>query len=134
MELKVGDEEEEYLYCIFCKVKNWIMEKISHTIRSICACVWNFWMELASLFAHLSFLFLSWDMGYLSFFSFFSFPYFWARICFFLSFCIANIFLHDEYEELCQSDGVLLYGWKTCFLRNFHCRSPHMSVWVDESR
>ena len=47
-------------------------------------------------------------------------------------FCIAHIFLHDEYEELCQRDGVFFAWTEGMFLHNFQSRSQHMSNWVGE--
>ena len=71
------------------------MVKTSHTIRSRCACVWNFfWMELTPLSAWLYLLF--WDIGYF-FFSFPSFFFmllgmdFFSSFAYPISFCMMNM-------------------------------------------
>ena len=91
------------------------IEKTYHTIRSRCACVWNFSGWNSHPFLHNSifyfkiravFLFLS--------FSFSFFPCFWARIFFFcFSFALPILFL--QHEESYQRDGVFLCGWEAYF-------------------
>ena len=82
------------------------MEKTSHTIKSRCACVWNFSGWNSHPFLHDSIFYFEIWANFLFLFSFpFFFFCFWVRIYFFS--CIAHTFLHDE--ESSQSDGV-------CFL------------------
>jgi hypothetical protein len=41
----IGREKARaYLQCIYCKVKQWIQRKLSHTIKSRCVCVWIYMM------------------------------------------------------------------------------------------
>ena len=107
------------------------MEKTSHTIRSRCACAWNFSGWNSHPFLHDSIFILRYGLSFLFFsFLFFSFLFFlcfWAHIYFF--FCIAHIFSHDEYEESCQRDGAFLCGWKACFCVT---SSVEVSIWVAE--
>ena len=99
------------------------MEKTSHTIKSRCACVWNFSGWNSHPFLHDSIFYFEIWANFLFLFSFpFFFFCFWVRIYFFS--CIAHTFLHDE--ESCQSDGVSFCMWmEDMFLRNFQCRSQH---------
>ena len=86
------------------------IEKTCHTIRSKCACVWNFSGWNSHPFLHDSiFYFEIWAISL-----FFLFPMLLGTDIF-LFFCIAHIFLHDEYEESCQRDGAFLCGWNVCF-------------------
>ena len=79
------------------------IEKTNHTIRSRCACVWNFSGWNSHSFLHDSTFYFEIWANFLFLFSFpFFFFCFWVRIYFFS--CIAHTFLHDE--ESCQSDGV----------------------------
>ena len=81
------------------------MEKISHTIRSRCACVWNFldgtrtpfYMTLSFILRYeLSFFFL--------FFFFFLFLCFWARILFLF-------LLHSPYSFCNMKSHVKMIGY-----------------------
>ena len=102
------------------------IKKPDHTIRSRCACVWNFfWMELIPLYAWLNLLF--WDMGYPFFFLFsFSFSHAFGHRYFFLfvshspySFCnmkshvkMIEHFCVDESHIFCTTSdvGMRIYG------------------------
>ena len=111
------------------------IEKASHTIRSRCACVWNFcgWNSHPP-FAELSLLSFAeiWAVFHFSFFFFFSSHAFWGTdiYIFFFFFYIAQIFLHDEYKEFCQKRNGAFLWMEGIYLRNFQCRSQHMSGWV----
>ena len=92
------------------------MKKTSHTIRSRCACVWNFcgW-NTHSPFAELSLLSFAeiWAVFHFSFFFFSSHAFWGTNIYIFSSFFyIAQIFLHDEYKEFCQKRNGAFFGWK----------------------
>ena len=100
----------------------------------MCMCVEFLWLELASPFCRtLPFIFC-WDMSCLSFFFllFFSSHAFWGTdiYIFFFFFYIAQIFLHDEYKEFCQKRNGAFLWMEGIYLRNFQCRSQHMSGWV----
>jgi len=112
------------------------IEKASHTIRSRCACVWNFcgWNSHPP-FAELSLLSFAeiWAVFHFSFFFFFLLMLFGAWTFIFFSssfFYIAQIFLHDEYKEFCQKRNGAFLWMEGIYLRNFQCRSQHMSGWV----
>ena len=118
MELRVGDEKKHTCFAYIAKSKTGPnRENKSYNQIKMCMCV-VFWMELALLYAWLFLLF--WDMSYLPF----SFPLFLLFLFFMLlstdilfslpPFFIAHIFLHDEYEESCQRDGVFLGGREAC--------------------
>ena len=86
------------------------IEKTDHTIRSRCACVWNFvgWNSHPFLHDSISY-FETWAIPF-----FLSFPCFWARIFFFcFSFALPILFL--QHEESYQRDGVFLCGWEAYF-------------------
>ena len=40
------DKARAYLQCIYCKVKQWIQRELSHTIKSRCACVWIYVVDI----------------------------------------------------------------------------------------
>ena len=106
------------------------IEKTGHTIRSRYACVWNFLDGTRTPF----YMTLSFILRYeLSFFFSFFFPCFLGTgifFCFF--FGIAHI-LFTIWRVMPK--GWSIFGeWEACFLRNFHCRSQHMSGQVGESR
>ena len=43
----IGREKARaYLQCIYCKVKQRIQRKMSHTIKSRCACVWIYEVDI----------------------------------------------------------------------------------------
>ena len=111
------------------------IEKASHTIRSRCACVWNFcgWNSHPP-FAELSLLSFAeiWAVFHFSFFFFFFSCFLGHRHLYFflLFFYIAQIFLHDEYKEFCQKRNGAFLWMEGIYLRNFQCRSQHMSGWV----
>ena len=83
------------------------IEKTSHTIRSRCACVWNFSGWNSHSFPHDSIFYLGYE---LSFFSLF-FLFFILLGTDTLFFCIAHIFLQDEY----QSHGPFIGEREACF-------------------
>ena len=114
-----------FISYIFQSQKPDPMEKTSHTIRSRHACVWNFLDGTRTPFC----MTLSFILGYGLFCSFFAFFYASGHgyIFFFFLFCIAHIFLHDEYEESCQRDGAFLCGWEACFCIT---SSVEVSIWV----
>ena len=60
---------------------------------------------------------------------FFLLMLFGARTFIFFSsfFYIAQIFLHDEYKEFCQKRNGAFLWMEGIYLRNFQCRSQHMS-------
>ena len=99
----------------------------------MCMCVEFLWLELASPFCRtLPFIFC-WDMSCLSFFFllfFFSCFLGHGHLYFFFFFYIAQIFLHDEYKEFCQKRNGAFLWMEGIYLRNFQCRSQHMSGWV----
>ena len=100
----------------------------------MCICVEFLWLELASPFAELSLLSFAeiWAVFHFSFFFFFLLMLFGARTFIFFSsfFYIAQIFLHDEYKEFCQKRNGAFLWMEGIYLRNFQCRSQHMSGWV----
>lgn len=88
-----------------------LIEKTCHTIRSICACVWNFLDGTRTPFyMTLSFI-LRYGLSF--FFFFFLFLCFWARILF--------LFLPHSPYSFCNMKShvkmirVFLCGWKTYF-------------------
>ena len=93
-------------------------ENRSYNQIKMCMCVEFFFDGNRTPFCMMLPLILRYGLSFF-FFSFFS--CFWARIFFIFSFCIVHIFLHDEHDELCQSDGAFL-----------KYRSQHMSSRVDE--
>ena len=43
----IGREKARaYLKCIYCKVKQWIQRELSHTIKSRCAYVWIYVVDI----------------------------------------------------------------------------------------
>ena len=38
--------ERAYLQYIYCKIKPWIQRELSHTIKSRCACVWMYMVDI----------------------------------------------------------------------------------------
>ena len=40
------DKTRAYLQCIYCKVKQMIQRELSHTIKSRCACVWIYVVDI----------------------------------------------------------------------------------------
>ena len=43
----IGREKARaYLRCIYCKVKQWIQRELSHTIKSRCACMWIYVVDI----------------------------------------------------------------------------------------
>ena len=43
----IGREKARaYLQCIYCKVKQWIQRELSHIIKSRCACVWMYMLDI----------------------------------------------------------------------------------------
>ena len=43
----IGREKARaYLQYIYCKVKPWIQRELSHTIKSRCACVWVYMVDI----------------------------------------------------------------------------------------
>ena len=40
------DKARAYLQCIYCKVKSRIQRELSHTIKSRCACVWIYEVDI----------------------------------------------------------------------------------------
>ena len=119
VELRVGDEEEAYLYCIFCKVKNRIQWRKQIIQSDQDVYVHGIFLvgtriRLCMTLSFISFLGygLSFPLNFFFFFMFLSMDIFYLPP---FSFCISHIVLHDEYEESCQRNGVFLYGWKPCF-------------------
>jgi len=107
------------------------IEKASHTIRSRCACVWNFcgWNSHPP-FAELSLLSFA-EIWVVFHFSFFSHAFWGTNIYIFFFFLyIAQIFLHDKYKEFCQKRNGAFLWIEGIYLRNFQCRSQHMSDWL----
>ena len=43
----IGREKARaYLLCIYSKVKQWIQRELCHTIKSRCACVWMYMVDI----------------------------------------------------------------------------------------
>ena len=134
MELGVGDEEGAYLYSIFCKVKNRIQwrKQVIQSDQDVHVCGIFLAVTRAPFCMTLSFI---WDMGYLSCLLFFFFSFFYtSRHRYTPFFCTAHIFLQDEYQSHVKGTEHFFGEWEACFLRNFHCRSQHMSGQVGKSR
>ena len=101
------------------------IEKTGHTIRSRCACVWNFLDGTRTPFyMTLSFI-LRYGLSF--FFFFFLFLCFWARIFFLFlphsPYCFCNMKSH---VKMIKSIFVWMKG---IFLSNFQCRSQHEYMW-----
>ena len=137
MEFIGREKVRAYLQCIYCKVKQRIQRELSHTIKSRCACVWIYVVDiymvanlilLCFLKTYLSFE--TWkhlleNKGYLIHFFFFSgehlsthcFPYlglFFSLFLFYMNnFCIAHAsFLQQNFWVIATKTLEHLFGGK----------------------
>ena len=104
--------------------KSDLIEKTSHTIRSRCACVWNFSGWNSHLFLYDSiFYFGIWAI------LFFSLSHASGHGYFSSAFLSHSPYYFLQHEESYQSDGVFFVWMGGIFLRNFQCRSQHEYIW-----
>ena len=124
VEFRVGNEKRSILVPHISESKTRSNgENKSYNQIKMCMCVefsgWN-----SHPFLHNSIFYLSLEIWaifpFISFSSLFFLPMLLGTdIYIFFSFCIAHIFLHDEYKESCQRDGAFFSWTEGIFMRNF---------------
>ena len=108
-------------------------ENKSYNQIKMCMCVEFFWMELTPLSAWLYLYFEIWAI--FSFLFFFFFSLFFMLLGTYIFFLLHSPYLFAWWIWRIMSKGWSIFVWmEGMFLRNFQCRSQHMSSWVVKSR
>ena len=131
VEFMVGNEEVAYSGRTCCKVKDRIQQRkqVTQSDQDVHVCgIFVARTRIPLLQISPFYLLLRYKLSFF-FLLFFLLMLFGARTFIFFSsfFYIAQIFLHDEYKEFCQKRNGAFLWMEGIYLRNFQCRSQHMS-------
>ena len=133
VEFRVGNEEVAYSGRTCCKVKDRIQQRkqVIQSDQDVHVCgIFVAGTRIPLLQNSLFYLLLRYELSFIFLSSFFFFSCFLGHghlYFFLLLFYIAQIFLHDEYKEFCQKRNRAFLWMEGIYLRNFQCRSQHMS-------
>ena len=132
VEFRVGNEEVAYSGRTCCKVKDRIQQRkqVIQSDQDVHVCgIFVAGTRIPLLQNSPFYLLLRYELSFIFLSSFFLLMLFGARTFIFFSsfFYIAQIFLHDEYKEFCQKRNGAFLWMEGIYLRNFQCRSQHMS-------
>ena len=132
VEFRVGNDEVAYSGRTCCKVKDRIQQRkqVIQSDQDVHVCgIFVAGTRIPLLQNCPFYLLLRYELSFIFLSSFFSSHAFWGTdiYIFFFFFYIAQIFLHDEYKEFCQKRNGAFLWMEGIYLRNFQCRSQHMS-------